>query len=26
MIENYNPIDIAKKYNENKATCLSVLT
>jgi|TARA_B100000809_G_scaffold109289_1_gene107756 indole-3-glycerol phosphate synthase len=26
IIENYNPIDIAKKYNENKATCLSVLT
>ena len=26
IVENYNPIDIAKKYNENKATCLSVLT
>ena len=26
IIKNYNPIDIAKKYYENKATCLSVLT
>ena len=26
IIKDYNPIDIAKKYNENKATCLSVLT
>ena len=26
IIEDYKPIDIAKKYNENKATCLSVLT
>jgi len=26
IIENYNPVDIAKKYYENKATCLSVLT
>ena len=26
IIENYNPVDIAKKYHENKATCLSVLT
>jgi len=24
--QNYNPVDIAKKYYENKATCLSVLT
>ena len=22
IIKDYNPIDIAKKYNENKATCL----
>ena len=26
IIQDYNPIDIAKKYNDNKATCLSVLT
>jgi len=26
IIENYNPLDIAKKYLANKATCLSVLT
>ena len=26
IIENYNPVDIAKKYLDNKATCLSVLT
>ena len=26
IVENYNPIDIAKKYYDNKATCLSVLT
>ena len=26
IIENYDPIKIAKKYNDNKATCLSILT
>ena len=26
IIEDYNPIDIAKKYFNNKTTCLSVLT
>jgi indole-3-glycerol phosphate synthase len=26
IIEDYNPLDIASIYNENKATCLSVLT
>ena len=26
IIENYNPIEIAKIYNDNKATCLSILT
>jgi len=26
IIENYNPVDIAKIYLNNKATCLSVLT
>jgi len=26
IVQNYNPVDIAKKYYENKATCLSVLT
>ena len=26
IVENYNPVDIAKKYLDNKATCLSVLT
>tara|TARA_Y100000590_G_scaffold335101_1_gene381377 strand:- start:89 stop:880 length:792 start_codon:yes stop_codon:yes gene_type:complete len=26
IIENYDPINIANKYYENKATCLSVLT
>jgi len=26
IIENYNPVNIAKVYEKNKATCLSVLT
>jgi indole-3-glycerol phosphate synthase len=26
IIENYNPIEIAKIYNNNKVTCLSILT
>ena len=26
IVKDYNPVDIAKKYYENKATCLSVLT
>ena len=26
IIKNYNPVDIANIYNNNKATCLSVLT
>jgi len=26
IIKDYNPVDIAQKYYENKATCLSVLT
>ena len=26
IIKDYNPVDLAKKYYENKATCLSVLT
>jgi len=26
IVQDYNPVDIAKKYHENKATCLSVLT
>ncbi len=26
IIENYNPVEIAKIYNENNVTCLSVLT
>ena len=26
IVHNYNPLDIAKKYEKNKATCLSVLT
>jgi len=26
IINDYNPVDIAKKYYKNKATCLSVLT
>jgi len=26
IVENYNPVDLAKKYLDNKATCLSVLT
>ena len=26
IIENYDPIEIAKIYNNNKATCLSILT
>ena len=26
IIENYNPVEIAKKYYENNVTCLSVLT
>ena len=25
IIDNYNPVEIAKIYNENKVTCLSVL-
>jgi len=25
-MNNYNPVDLAKKYYENKVTCLSVLT
>ena len=25
IVQDYNPVDIAKKYYENKATCLSVL-
>ena len=25
IMENYNPVEIAKIYNQNKATCLSVL-
>ena len=26
IIDNYNPVEIAKVYNENNVTCLSVLT
>ena len=26
IVENYDPIEIAKIYNNNKATCLSILT
>jgi indole-3-glycerol phosphate synthase len=26
IIENYDPLNIAKIYNDNKATCLSILT
>ena len=26
IVEDYNPVEIAKIYNDNKATCLSVLT
>ena len=26
IVDNYNPVDIAQKYLDNKATCLSVLT
>tara|TARA_B100001093_G_scaffold101051_1_gene93209 strand:- start:96 stop:887 length:792 start_codon:yes stop_codon:yes gene_type:complete len=26
IIENYDPLEVAKVYNSNKATCLSVLT
>ena len=26
IVQDYNPVDIAKKYYENKSTCLSVLT
>ena len=26
IIENYDPLEIAKVYNDNKATCLSILT
>ena len=26
LVEKYNPVDIAKTYYKNKATCLSVLT
>jgi len=26
IIENYDPVEIAKIYNDNKATCLSILT
>ncbi len=26
IVKNYNPLDIAKRYNEKKVTCLSVLT
>ena len=26
IIKNYNPVEIASTYNQNKATCLSVLT
>ena len=26
IVQDYNPIEIAKKYYENKATCLSILT
>ena len=26
IVDNYNPVEIAKIYNDNKVTCLSVLT
>jgi len=26
IVEDYNPVEIAKKYYDNKSTCLSVLT
>ena len=26
IIKDYNPVEIASRYNNNKATCLSVLT
>jgi indole-3-glycerol phosphate synthase len=26
IVENYDPLNIAKIYNDNKATCLSILT
>ena len=26
IMENYDPLNIAKIYNDNKATCLSILT
>ena len=26
IVKDYNPVDIAKKYHKNKATCLSILT
>ena len=26
IIDDYNPVEIAKIYNDNKVTCLSVLT
>ena len=26
IIDNYNPVEIAKIYNQNKVTCLSILT
>ena len=26
IVEDYNPLDIAKIYNDNNATCLSILT
>jgi len=26
IVENYNPVELAKKFFDNKATCLSVLT
>ena len=26
IVKDYNPVQIAKKYYENKSTCLSVLT
>ena len=26
IVQDYNPVKIAKKFNDNKATCLSVLT
>ena len=26
IIKNYNPVEIANTYNQNKVTCLSVLT